>query len=209
MDDMRIHSDKCQSIIIQTLTQTRKIQVENHRKISKQLTLYIKSEIGMIAYMRNPNISGKLRKRNLHEPVNVKVIILKINSTSNQCFIEYKNFKKDFKRVWVNNADLVKIGNEKTMEIKDLIFQGKKNRISSFSEQFYRIKYNKLLFGFEQITADKWCNTRKTVQILRQTTYEDDQKSVIGFDERNTTNHENGQSEMIYYLKSNRFCYKL
>ena len=198
MDDMRIHSDKCQSIIIQTLTQTRKIQVENHRKISKQLTLYQKFEIGMIAYMCNPNISGKLRKRNLHEPVNVKVIIIKINSTSNQCFIEYKNLKKDIKRVWVNNADLVKIGNEKTMEIKDLIFQGK-DRISSFSEQFNRIKYNKLLFEFEQITADKWCNTRKTVQNLRQTTYEDDQKKFIGLDERNTTNHENGESEMIFY----------
>ena len=35
MDDMRIHSDKCQSIIIQTLTQTGKIQVKNHRKISR------------------------------------------------------------------------------------------------------------------------------------------------------------------------------
>ena len=45
MGDMRIRSDKCQSTIIQTLTQTRKIQVENHRKISKQLTLYKKFEI--------------------------------------------------------------------------------------------------------------------------------------------------------------------
>ena len=59
--------------------------------------------------------------------------------------------------------------------------------------------YNKLLFEFEEITADKWRNTRKMVQNPRQTTYEADQKYFIGLDERNTTNHENEESEMIFY----------
>ena len=139
MDDMRIHSNKCQSMIIQTLTQTRKIQVENHRKISKQQALNQQFEVGMVAYMRNPNISGKKRKRNLHEPVNIKVKILKINSTSNQCYIEYHNLKNDIKRMWVNNVDLSTIGNEKLGKFKDLLVN--ENMVSSFSVQFNRIKY--------------------------------------------------------------------
>lgn len=99
--------------------------------------------------------------------------------------------------MWVNNVDLFRIGNGKTAEIKDLIVED--DIISSFTEKFDRIKYNKLLSEFEQITANKWCNRRKLVQNLKETTNEDDKMNSINLDEKKTSNRENGENEMKFY----------
>ena len=84
------------------------------------------------------------------------------------------------------------------MEIQDLIFQGKIEfplvlsnlteliTISCFSNSNRSLQIN----GVTHEKRSKTCDKRLMRMI---------KKIVLSFDERNTTNHENGESEMIFY----------
>ena len=77
MDDKRVKAEVNEKIVIQTLNQTRKIQVENYRRTSKGHNSNHSITIRMTAYLRNPKITRKFNRKNLHEPTNVKVKFLK------------------------------------------------------------------------------------------------------------------------------------
>ena len=62
-------------LTISSLTLTRKIQVENYRRISKQKTSNLEVEVGMVAYIRIPKFSGK-RKKYIQEPYNIQIEFL-------------------------------------------------------------------------------------------------------------------------------------
>ena len=71
---MRVHANLRERMTIHTLTQTRKIQIENHLKITRNEISNTKIKVGM-DYMRNPNNSGK-KKKCLQETLNVKTKVL-------------------------------------------------------------------------------------------------------------------------------------
>lgn len=182
---------------IQTLTQTRKVQVENNRKIIKRRIPNQKLEVGMIAYMRNPNISGKKRKKNLQECLNVRAKILKIHSTSNQYYVQYENFQKDKRHKWVHYSELY---THMKPEIKDLSdFLCTDSIVADFSHEFNRTKYNNLLIEFEKITAENWCNTRNMIRKFLQNVCENDKCQFDILDERYSKRIEQGESEMNFY----------
>ena len=92
MDDIKTSAEIKERTAIQTLNQTRKIQVKNFRKIFNGQNSNRNINIGMTAFLRNPNTTRKNTKRNIHEPSNVKVKILKTNSISSQYYVEYNYF---------------------------------------------------------------------------------------------------------------------
>ena len=77
MDDMRVRAEVNEKIVIQTLNQTRKIQVENYRRICKGHNPNHSITVGMTAYLKNPKTTRKFNRKNLHGPTNVKVNFLK------------------------------------------------------------------------------------------------------------------------------------
>ena len=64
---IRDHADLQNRLTISSLTQTRKVQVENYRRISKPKTSNLKVEVEMVVYIRNPKYSVKIKK-NIREP---------------------------------------------------------------------------------------------------------------------------------------------
>ena len=109
---------------IHTLSQTRKIQIENHRKIIKNQISNENLEIGMSGFMRNPEISGKKRK-NFHESLNVKAKILKFHPPSTQYYVEYESMQKGIKHKWISNCELFTNTKPEIKELPDFIDRGK------------------------------------------------------------------------------------
>ena len=94
---------------LETLSQTRKVQVENYKQITKKTNCQ-NFEVGDIALMKNPLVSKMRKKKNFLETLNVKVRILKKHLISNQYQVEYANSQGDLKHKWVHNTELFKGG---------------------------------------------------------------------------------------------------
>ena len=148
----------------------------------------------MTGYLKNPNAKIKHKKRNLHEPLNVKVQITKIHSTSNQCYIEYQNLQGELIHVWVHSEEILPNYNGK-FESQDSI---EENIIPTFT-QFNRIEYKKLLSNFEQLTAEKWCNTRKMAAGLIKDSCLSEKNDFKKLDERYSNNNRQGEHDMKFY----------
>ena len=150
---MRKHLDVREKLNISTLTQTRKIQIENNRKFKKN-EVDIHFELGSIAYMKNPAISRLRKKKNFLETMNIKVKILKQHFASDQYQVEYLNSKGLLKHTWVHKAELFMVN---TTDLENYAMNSGESSTSKFTIQDYK----KLLTNFEQHTAESWCNGRK------------------------------------------------
>ena len=85
-DAIRAYSDVKGKLNITTLTQTRKVQIENFRRFKRKVD--VNFEFGTIAYMKNPTVSRHRKKKNFLEPMNLKLrssnnILHRINIKSN------------------------------------------------------------------------------------------------------------------------------
>ena len=133
---MRVKAEVNEKIVIQTLNQTRKIQVENYRRISKVHNPNHSITVRMTAYLRNPKTTRKFNRKNLHEPRNVKEIFSK-HSTSNQCYVEYQNLEGEFIQVWVHNEEMVFSDSNVKAKLSDYILN---TTTPPISPEFNRIE---------------------------------------------------------------------
>ena len=173
---IRKHSDVREKLNISTLTQTRKVQIENNRKFKKN-NVDVNFKLGAIAYMKNPSISSFRKKKNFLETMNIKVKILKKHFTSDQYQVEYINTKGFLKQTWVHKTELY-VSNP--TDIKDIAMDTGEATTTKFTIQ----DYNKLLSNFEQHIAEKWCNGRRMKNTLLREIQEDDRDQFSEFDSR-------------------------
>ena len=107
---VRHFADVRQKFNLETLSQTRKVQVENYKRITKK-TNDQRFEVGTVALMKNPLISKFRKKKNFLETLNVKVRVIRKHILSNQYQVEYANSHGDIKQKWVHNTELFQEGN--------------------------------------------------------------------------------------------------
>ena len=154
---------------LETLSQTRKVQVENYKQITKKTNCQ-NFEVGDIALMKNPLVSKMRKKKIFLESLNVKVRILKKHLISNQYQVEYANSQGDLEHKWVHNTELFKGGT--SFDVSGSDYFGK-----SIDCQLSLEDYRKLVTKFEQHIAEIWCNGRKMKHNLLKsiTTYDKEQ----------------------------------
>ena len=99
---IRESSDVREKLNISTLTQTRKVQIENYRRFKKNIENNF--ELGTIAYMKNPTVSRFRNTNNFLEANNIKGKVLKQHFTSDQYQVEYINYKGIVKHTWVHRT---------------------------------------------------------------------------------------------------------
>ena len=106
--DISVHvitKEAIQRFNISTLTQTRKVQMENYRKFRKNDDKQ-NFKLGTITFMKNPLISRFRKKTNFLEKTNIKVKILRQHFASDQYQVEYINSKGVLKQTWVHQTEL-------------------------------------------------------------------------------------------------------
>eukprot|EP00800_Vazella_pourtalesii_P001073 TRINITY_DN10906_c0_g1_i1.p1 TRINITY_DN10906_c0_g1~~TRINITY_DN10906_c0_g1_i1.p1 ORF type:complete len:130 (+),score=10.98 TRINITY_DN10906_c0_g1_i1:418-807(+) len=104
---IRQNADNGYRLKLETLTQTRKVQVENYKQITGKINEE-DFEVGDIALMRNPLVTKIRKKKNFLEILNVNVRVLKKHLIAKQYQVEYTNTQGDLKHKWVNSTELFK-----------------------------------------------------------------------------------------------------
>ena len=167
-------------INIETLTQTRKVQVENYRKLTKK-NHDINFELGSIAFIRNPSISKLRKKKSFLETLNIKVRILKKHLTSSQYLIEYANSDGKLQRIWVHNTELFNMTNS-------ISFENTGSTVENMGQVVgYKLsleEYKKFVINFELHIAEIWSNNRKMKQKLLKEINEDDNNEFLNLESR-------------------------
>ena len=181
-DAIRAYSDVKGKLNITTLTQTRKVQINNFRRFKRNGD--VNFELGTIAYMKNPTVSRHRKKKNFLEPMNIKFKILKQHSSSDQYQVQYLNSKGRLQSTWIHKTELFS-ANTTSLESMDVAVHMHfwctcmctglyactpkvhmhcnmdTNAREMDTIQFKVQDYNKLVTNFEQHIAEEWCNSRK------------------------------------------------
>ena len=199
---IRKHLDVRERFNISTLTQTRKVQMENYRKFRKNDDK-LNFKLGTIAFMKNPLISRFRKKKNFLETTNIKVKILRQHFASDQYQVEYINSKGVLKQTWVHQTELF-VANTINPGNTDN-YAGETNTIKLTIQD-----YIKLLTNFEQHIAEKWCNSRKMKYKLVGEIQEDDKDHFSELDSRQSRegifNSLQYYGKLLFEILDSLFC---
>ena len=101
-------------------------------------------------------------------------------------YVKYRNLEGQFRQAWVHNEEMLFSDSNVKVESSDCIL----NNTLPVSPEFNRIEYKKLLCKFEQLTAEKWCNTRRMIANLNKDSGLDLRDEFEKFAERCSNNKE-------------------